>query len=61
MPLTLHHMGRSQSERIIWLDEQLGLEYTFVSHQRDPFLAPQSIKYLHPAGTAPVLEESRRQ
>jgi glutathione S-transferase len=57
MPLTLHHLGLSQSERIIWLAEELGLDYTFVHHKRDPIFSPQSIKDLHPAGTAPVMED----
>ncbi|KAJ5240122.1 hypothetical protein N7468_004741 [Penicillium chermesinum] len=55
MPLTLHHMGLSQSERIIWLAEELGIDYKFVKHNRDPVFAPQSIKDLHPSGSAPVM------
>jgi glutathione S-transferase len=48
-------MGRSQSERIVWLAEELGIEYEFVMHHRDPVFSPQSIRDLHPAGTAPVM------
>lgn len=58
MPLTLHHLGLSQSERIIWLAEELGLDYNFVRHKRDPLFSPQSIKDLHRAGTAPVMEDN---
>ncbi|KAJ5723228.1 hypothetical protein N7488_001263 [Penicillium malachiteum] len=57
MPLTLHHLGLSQSERIIWLAEELGIEYQYVFHKRDPIFAPQSLKDLHPAGSAPVMED----
>ncbi|KAF3386588.1 Glutathione S-transferase 3 [Penicillium rolfsii] len=57
MPLTLHHLGLSQSERIIWLAEELNLDYNIVHHKRDPIFSPQSIKDLHPAGTAPVMED----
>lgn len=57
MVLTLHHLGLSQSERIIWLAEELGLDYKYVHHKRDPIFSPQSIKDLHPAGTAPVMED----
>ncbi|CAL5867511.1 uncharacterized protein PFLUO_LOCUS1730 [Penicillium psychrofluorescens] len=57
MPLTLHHLGLSQSERVIWLAEELGIDYKYVFHKRDPIFAPQSIKDLHPAGTAPVMED----
>lgn len=58
MPLTLHHLGLSQSERIIWLAEELGLDYNYVHHKRDPLFSPQSIRDLHPAGTAPVMEDA---
>ncbi|OQE41987.1 hypothetical protein PENCOP_c004G04092 [Penicillium coprophilum] len=57
MPLTIHHLGRSQSERIIWLAEELDIKYDFVFHKRDPIFAPQSLKTLHPSGTAPVIED----
>ncbi|KAJ5171142.1 uncharacterized protein N7500_003925 [Penicillium coprophilum] len=57
MPLTIHHLGRSQSERIIWLAEELDIKYDFVFHKRDPILAPQSLRNLHPSGTAPVIED----
>lgn len=49
----------SQSERITWLCEELGIEYELVKHQRDPFLSPQSIKDLNPIGQAPVIKDGR--
>jgi len=57
--LTVHHLGKSQSERIVWLCEELGLDYTLRHHVRDPvtMLAPPSLRAMHPAGTAPVIEE----
>jgi glutathione S-transferase len=57
--LTLHHLGRSQSERIAWLCEELGLEYELKRYQRraDNRLAPPEYKALHPMGTAPVLAD----
>ncbi|KAK2796488.1 hypothetical protein FQN50_009533 [Emmonsiellopsis sp. PD_5] len=55
MPLTIHHLTHSQSERIIWLAEELQIPYTYVQHTRDPIFAPQSLKDLHPSGTAPVI------
>lgn len=57
MPLTIHHMGKSQSERIVWLVEELGIKCEYAFHKRDPVFSPQSIKDLHPAGTAPVMED----
>src|SRR5436190_2038609 len=34
--LTVHHLGRSQSERIVWLCEELGLDYELKRYERDP-------------------------
>lgn len=55
--LTLHHLGISQSERIIWLLEELALPYEIKYYARDPStrLAPPELRAVHPAGTAPVL------
>ncbi|USW48173.1 Putative glutathione S-transferase, Thioredoxin-like superfamily, glutathione Transferase family [Septoria linicola] len=44
MTITLHHLGISQSERNVWLLEELGLEYKLVHHTRDPVMAPESLK-----------------
>ncbi|MCE7795805.1 glutathione S-transferase family protein [Sphingobium sufflavum] len=57
--LTIHHLGGSQSERIVWLCEELGLPYDLVRYDRDPQTraAPPEYKALHPAGTAPVIRD----
>ncbi|WP_225410152.1 glutathione S-transferase family protein [Stigmatella hybrida] len=57
--LTVHHLGRSQSERIVWLCEELGLDYELKRYQRraDNRLAPPEYKALHPMGTAPILTD----
>lgn len=57
MPLTVHHLNKSQSERIIFLLEELQLPYTLTTHQRDAVtaFAPPSLKAVHPSGTAPVI------
>jgi len=55
--LTVHHLGRSQSERIVWLCEELGLEYELKRYERAPLLAPPEYKALHPIGTAPVISD----
>ncbi|KAI3318465.1 putative glutathione S-transferase [Xylariaceae sp. AK1471] len=57
MELVIHHLQVSQSERIVWLAEELGLDYKLVIHKRDPFLSPQSIKDLNPLGQAPVIQD----
>jgi len=57
--LTVHHLGRSQSERIVWLCEELGIDYALKRYERDPVtrLAPPQYKALHPIGTAPVITD----
>jgi len=34
--LKIHHLGHSQSERIVWLCEELGVPYELVKYTRDP-------------------------
>jgi len=55
--LTVHHLGKSQSERIVWLCEELGIPYELKCYARDPvtMLAPADYKSLHPIGAAPVI------
>ena len=55
--LTVHHLEKSQSERITWLCEELGLPYELKLYKRDPvtILAPPELKALHPQGTAPII------
>ena len=57
--LTIHHLGKSQSERIIWLCEELGLPYELVHYQRDAvtMLAPPELRQLHALGAAPVITD----
>lgn len=58
--LTIHHLGRSQSERILWLCEELGLPYDLRLYARDPvtILAPPELQALHPIGAAPIIEDN---
>jgi glutathione S-transferase len=57
--LTVHHLGISQSDRIVWLCEELEIPYRLVRYDRDPDtrLAPANYKALHPFGTAPVITD----
>ncbi|MEM6266443.1 MAG: glutathione S-transferase [Pseudomonadota bacterium] len=57
--LTIHHLRISQSERIVWLCEELGLEYELKLYNRDPEtrLAPPELKALHPMEIAPLIED----
>jgi glutathione S-transferase len=55
--LTVHHLGKSQSERIVWLCEELGIDYELKRYARVPLLAPPEYKALHPIGSAPVITD----
>jgi glutathione S-transferase len=56
--ITIHHLQISQSERIIWLCEELGLPYTLKLYKRVGLkrLAPPEFLALHPMGLAPVVD-----
>ncbi len=55
--ITVHHLNNSRSQRVLWLLEELGLDYTLVRYQRDPdtLLAPPSLRAIHPLGKSPVV------
>ena len=55
--LIVHHLGKSQSERIVWLCEELDIPYELKRYARAPLLAPPDYKALHPIGTAPVITD----
>jgi glutathione S-transferase len=57
--LTLHHLNNSRSQRVLWLLEELGLDYQIQRYQRDAttMLAPASLRTVHPLGKSPVLTD----
>jgi glutathione S-transferase len=56
--ITIYHLSTSRSERIVWLMEELGLEYKLEMFQREPNgAAPQRMKDLHALGKAPVIRD----
>ena len=59
--ITIHHLGVSQSDRIVWLMEELKLPYKLKWYDRgsDGLMPPEYLA-LHPAATAPVIEEDGR-
>jgi len=59
--ITIHHLGVSQSERIVWLMEELGLPYKLQWYDRLPNkTAPPELLKLHPTALAPVIEDDGR-
>lgn len=59
--ITIYHLGVSQSDRIVWQMEELGLPYDLVWFDRGPDgLMPPEYRALHPAATAPVIKDGER-
>jgi glutathione S-transferase len=55
--IVVHHLNNSRSQRVLWLLEELGLEYDIQRYARHPktMLAPNSLKAVHPLGKSPVV------
>ena len=55
--VAVHHLNNSRSQRVLWLLEELGLDYNVVRYQRDAttMLAPASLRKVHPLGKSPVV------
>ncbi|MDP2416146.1 MAG: glutathione S-transferase [Hydrogenophaga sp.] len=59
MPLIVHHLNNSRSQRLLWLLEELELPYEirFYERNKSTMLAPPELKAVHPLGKSPVLED----
>lgn len=57
--IVVHHLADSRSQRVLWLLEELGLDYEVRRYERDPAtrLAPVELKAVHPLGKSPVIED----
>lgn len=57
--ITVHHLNNSRSQRILWLLEELGVEYRIQRYERDPktLLAPPELRAVHPLGKSPVITD----
>jgi glutathione S-transferase len=55
--ITVHHLNNSRSQRVLWLLEELGVEYEVKRYQRDAktMLAPPELLAVHPLGKSPVI------
>jgi glutathione S-transferase len=54
--ITVHHLNNSKSQRVLWVLEELGLDYEIKFYQRNPGFAPPEMKQVHPLGKAPAVE-----
>jgi len=57
--ITVHHLNNSRSQRVLWLLEELGLDYEIKRYERDPktMLAPPELRKIHPLGKSPVITD----
>jgi glutathione S-transferase len=59
MGLTIYHLERSRSDRVIWLAEELALPYELVRFKRDPQTqrAEPALRAHHPLGKSPAIRD----
>lgn len=57
--LTVHHLNNSRSQRVLWLLEELELDYDIKHYQRnaETNLAPPELLDVHPLGKSPVVTD----
>ena len=58
--IIVHHLENSRSQRVLWLLEELGLDYRVERYARDSktMLAPPELRRVHPLGKSPVIEDA---
>lgn len=57
--ITVHHLERSRSQRVLWLLEELGVAYELKEYKRDPktLRATPALREVHPLGKSPVVTD----
>jgi glutathione S-transferase len=57
--IVVHHLNNSRSQRVLWLLEELGVEYEIRRYERDreTMLAPPELRQVHPLGKSPVITD----
>lgn len=61
MMITVHHLEKSRSHRVLWLLEELEVPYQIKRYQREPtMLAPEALKKVHPLGKSPVITDGNQ-
>lgn len=60
--IVVHHLNQSRSLRVLWLLEELGVEYAITTYERNrrTLRAPPALREAHPLGKAPVVEVDGR-
>ncbi|KPF45584.1 glutathione S-transferase family protein [Rhizobium sp. AAP43] len=56
--ITVHYLDNSRAHRILWLLEELGVEYQVTVYPRtSEYRAPEGLKAIHPLGKSPVIQD----
>ena len=56
--ITVYHLRGSRSDRILWLLEELGIDYIVESFDRGPDgRAPAAMREIHPLGKSPMMRD----
>jgi len=57
--IIVHHLNNSRSQRVLWLLEELGVDYEVKRYERDAdtMLAPPALRAVHPLGKSPVITD----
>ena len=56
--IIVHHLNNSRSQRVLWMLEELGLDYEVKRYQREPTMqAPATLRAVHPLGKSPVISD----
>ena len=58
--IIVHHLNNSRSQRVLWMLEELGVDYEVKRYERNAhnMLAPPELKAIHPLGKSPVIENT---
>lgn len=58
---TVHHLDQSRSQRLLWLLEELQLDYKIEHYARNAAgRAPKALRAVHPLGKSPVVTHGER-
>jgi len=57
--IIVHHLNNSRSQRVLWLLEELGVDYEVKRYERDKVTmrAPPALRQIHPLGKSPVVTD----
>ncbi|MCD1634850.1 glutathione S-transferase [Martelella mediterranea] len=59
--MLVHYLEDSRAHRILWLLEELGVDYEIKRYKRgENMSAPRELKQIHPLGKSPIIEDDGR-